>query len=302
VTKLAKPTHSTDIAHLTPHALLARVHAVGLEDAGDLAALATPAQLAEVFDHDLWQRAAGADLEERFDAARFGLWLEVLLEMGAAHAARRLLEIDSLDEDVLALGLSKLLAVFETQALALAARSEDDEGAALDKLLEGTATLEIDGWLLVGRGAHTDAAFALLAELDAHHREDLERVLTRIANLTDAEADDHGGAFALLSDATQLEHFVSPADAKAFLALCTRGAVGHDAISRAYLGPPATRTRNAELAFLANVLVAHERLAALDAARKALALCGRGMKGLPAQAGDVEMSLLTAFAAGWRSE
>ena len=61
----------------------------GLEDCGELVALATPDQLAAVFDLDLW-RAGRPGLDEQFDADRFGLWLEVLMESGASVAAQTL--------------------------------------------------------------------------------------------------------------------------------------------------------------------------------------------------------------------
>src|SRR5262249_41684610 len=58
----------------------------GLEDCAELVALATPEQLTRVFDLDLWQPPQPG-LDEQFDAARFGVWLQVLLENGAEVAA-----------------------------------------------------------------------------------------------------------------------------------------------------------------------------------------------------------------------
>src|SRR5262249_21297375 len=53
----------------------------GLEDCVELVALATPRQLERVLDTDLWRaRTPGAD--ETFDADRFGVWLDVLLQTG----------------------------------------------------------------------------------------------------------------------------------------------------------------------------------------------------------------------------
>ena len=60
----------------------------GLEDCGELVALATPEQLTRVFDLDLW-RSARAGRDEQFDPDRFGLWLEVLAESGVSLAAQR---------------------------------------------------------------------------------------------------------------------------------------------------------------------------------------------------------------------
>jgi hypothetical protein len=58
----------------------------GLEDCGEIVALLSPAQLAQVLDLDLW-RPPQPGRDEQFDPARFGLWLEVLLESGAEKAA-----------------------------------------------------------------------------------------------------------------------------------------------------------------------------------------------------------------------
>ena len=69
------------------------VRVVGLEECGELVSLATPQQLMRVFDDDLWgsHRVGGMD---RFDADRFGVWLEVLVESGASIAAEKLIGFD----------------------------------------------------------------------------------------------------------------------------------------------------------------------------------------------------------------
>lgn len=54
----------------------------GLEDCGELLALATTEQLSAVFDLDLWRTDRHG--EELFDASRFCSWLEVLADLGAA--------------------------------------------------------------------------------------------------------------------------------------------------------------------------------------------------------------------------
>src|SRR5512135_2143258 len=72
-------------------ALLRLVEEVGLEDAGELISLATVEQLQQVFDEDVWKSARPGE-DERFDAARFHLWLEVMLEAGEAFAADKLAE------------------------------------------------------------------------------------------------------------------------------------------------------------------------------------------------------------------
>ena len=65
-----------------PGAVLGKlIDRIGLEDAGELVALATTAQLERVFDDDLW-RADRAGGDETFQPERFALWLRVMLEAG----------------------------------------------------------------------------------------------------------------------------------------------------------------------------------------------------------------------------
>ena len=308
---------------------------VGLEDAGERAAMMSPAQLAAVLDEDLWCAApdgsSDGDAVERFDDARFGLWLEVLSEMGTAQAASRLLRLDDDDDGVVALGLSRMFHVFSTEVIAREVRrSDDDDGDRIEKIFESSACFEIDGWFLVARqAAHVDAAHAVIAELDANHRDDLERILARIADVTAAAVDDaaaetwSGGLLAVLSGDDQIESdvagarldrreaagFVSPADARAFLIGCERGEPP-DAIVRAYVSP---RTRAGEIAFLANVLVAHDKRAPKDAARAVLACVMRGAaRALPSSSSSSSSSssvardpmgdgVIASFAIGWRA-
>jgi hypothetical protein len=89
----------------------------GLEDCGDLIALATPEQLTGVFNLDMW-RSDQPGLEEQFDADRFGVWLEVLVEAGAAVAAQKLAEIDI---DLVIAALAQHLRVFDRAAILLSA-------------------------------------------------------------------------------------------------------------------------------------------------------------------------------------
>ena len=77
------------VPRLPPEVLHRVIQSCGLEDCGELVALATPDQLARVFDLDLW-RAGQPGLDEQFDADRFGVWLEVLMESGAGVAAQTL--------------------------------------------------------------------------------------------------------------------------------------------------------------------------------------------------------------------
>ena len=65
-----------------PGAVLGQlIDRIGLEDAGELVALASTEQLERVFDDDLW-RAERAGGDETFRPERFALWLRVMFEAG----------------------------------------------------------------------------------------------------------------------------------------------------------------------------------------------------------------------------
>src|SRR5262245_944710 len=96
------------VPRLPPEVLHRVIEACGLEDCAEFVALATPVQLARVFDLDLWRaRTPGSD--ERFDADRFGVWLAVLLDAGPEVAAEKLA---GLDIDLVVAGFAQHIAVF----------------------------------------------------------------------------------------------------------------------------------------------------------------------------------------------
>src|SRR5687767_1223446 len=107
---------TSHLAHVVPRLPPEMLHRViqtcGLEDCGELVALATPGQLAAVFDLDLW-RSAQSGLDEQFDADRFGLWLEVLMESGATVAAQKLAAVDV---DLAIAGFAQHIRVFDPAA------------------------------------------------------------------------------------------------------------------------------------------------------------------------------------------
>src|SRR6476661_681512 len=72
-----------------PGAVLGKlIDRIGLEDAGELVALATTEQLERVFDDDLW-RADRAGGDETFRPERFALWLRVMFEAGEDALVQR---------------------------------------------------------------------------------------------------------------------------------------------------------------------------------------------------------------------
>ena len=103
---LETPQLAQVVPRLPPELLHRVIERCGLEDCGELVALATPAQVARVLDLDLW-RSPSAGLDEQFDADRFGVWIEVLVEQGADVAART---VAGLDADLVAAGLAQHVA------------------------------------------------------------------------------------------------------------------------------------------------------------------------------------------------
>lgn len=248
---LDEPGLVAAVQRLEPRALEAWVERVGVEDAGELVALATTEQILHLFDASLWaSERPGAD--EAFDAERFATWLEVLLEAGEDAAARRLAE---LPEDLLALALHAQMLVLDLDALALdLARAGPDESALAEKILEASLTCELDRWLLVSRRHEGwDALVAVLGVLDRDHHEVLDALLERCCRATAAHVEDEGGLHAALTAAETLEAdaaadradrrarqgFVAPADARAFLELART--TDADAVLRERGPDPVTR-------------------------------------------------------------
>ncbi|MBK9034813.1 MAG: hypothetical protein IPL61_26715 [Myxococcales bacterium] len=269
------------IRQLEPRALGRLISHVGLEDAGELIALATTAQLARVFDDDLWRSPRAGD-DETFDAARFTTWLEIMLEAGAAFAAQRLVE---LPEDLVTHALHQLVLVLDLDEVALeVAALAEDEGDRLEKALERGAALELDQYRVIGRDADGwDALCAVLVALDQDHHDALARVLARCCALSTRDLDDDGGLYRVMTEADSLAAdvgadradrraaagYVAPSDARAFLRLATTTPLAtartetRDPVTRAYfreLAPPAPPARADHHADSSDTAAAPDRL------------------------------------------
>jgi len=228
---LEEPALVSTIQSLEPRLLARLVRHIGLEDAGELAALATPQQLMEVFDEDLWSRdAAGED--ETFDAARFALWLEILLESGAKLAADK---VAGLDEDMLTFALCRNVLVIDIEQLArtMSAGGRSDDGDLLEKELEGYLYQEFEQFRVIAKDPRTwEPIRTVLVELDAEHTDLFLRLLERCCDISSQYVDDNGGLYEVLSSEAMLEEdvvgqredrratqgYVAPSLARAFLA------------------------------------------------------------------------------------
>ena len=223
---------------LEPAVLHQLVQKCGLEDAGPIVAFATTEQLMGVFDHDLWQ-AARAGAADEFDADRFGLWLEVLVEAGAELAARKVAELDF---DLVTAAFSRHLLVLDAEWNAIERR----DAALLDEVISDLAEqlalaeatlengLELSGFRIVPRrGAPWDALIEVLSGLSSDHPAFFGRLMVRCGALSTEYIEDNGGLFDVLTSDEQVlsdvagerderraeEGYVGPPEAAAFLKL-----------------------------------------------------------------------------------
>lgn len=164
------------------------IRKVGLEDAGELVALATTEQLVHAFDEDLFVSVRIGE-RESLDVGRFVVWLEVLLEAGDGVAADRIAE---LDEDFVAHALGGVLLVIEEDALRERLdEGNEDDAWQVDKSLESALMEDIDGYILVAKQHEGwDAILALVLALDQRHRALLVRLLDRLARVGSRYLDD----------------------------------------------------------------------------------------------------------------
>ena len=223
---LDTPQLAQVVPRLPPELLHRVIERCGLEDCGELVALATPAQVARVLDLDLW-RSPSAGLDEQFDADRFGVWIEVLVEQGADVAART---VAGLDADLVAAGLAQHVRIFHIATLDGYVTTDGTEIPAVIEP-DGGLACEIAGSRIIARRPDAwDAIVDVLAELDASHPAAFARMMRACLALSNSRSE-LDGLDALLSGADQAMFdladereqrrealgFASPAQARAFL-------------------------------------------------------------------------------------
>ena len=235
------------VPRLAPEVLQRVIQAVGLEDCAEFVALATPQQLARVIDADVWHaRAPGQD--EAFDPDRFGLWLTVLMEAGAAVAAEKLAGFDI---DLVIAGLSRHITVFASVA-ATPYMTLDGQQVGGRAPHDGP-TCELGGCRIEARRTIAwDAIVEVLSFLDAERPEYFQRVMDgclRASNdnpeqdgfhdLLDHRAQDLFDVASAREARREAEGYAAPAQARAFLREASRlrlddGRPPESAIARAY--------------------------------------------------------------------
>jgi hypothetical protein len=219
-----------DIQSLPPDSLLSLIRHLGLEDAAEIAEIATVSQLEALFDEELWQSAApGAD--ERFDDDRFALWLSILLEGGERSVAAKLAE---LPQDLVTLGLERRLLVVDLDELAVELSDAGEDAELTEKALDGALCHEFDQYRVIARRHEGwDSVLGVLLALDTHDRATLERLLERSSAISRDYIADNGGLYEVLTSEEMLEAdvagaredrraaagFVAPSSARSFLAL-----------------------------------------------------------------------------------
>jgi Family of unknown function (DUF6178) len=228
------------------------IERVGLEDAGELVALASTEQLAQIFDEELWHNAEPG-VDERFDAERFLLWLEVMLEAGERFVAERLAELP-LELVTLAFHRHVLVTSFDDLRAELTAGDDDAELA--EKAFESCLSEEIEDYQLIWRGGDGwDTVLSALLALDRDHHSHAIELLERCANMSREYIADNGCLYDVLTSEEMLEGdlsaeretrraergYVAPSAAAAFLRLArqpvAKAAGAHaerDPLTRAY--------------------------------------------------------------------
>ena len=218
------------IPRLHPDLLHRVIQTCGLEDCGEIVALATPEQLARVFDLDLW-RAAKAGRDEQFDADRFGVWLEALVETGAAAAAQKLA---GMDVALVIAGLAQHALVYDVAAVT---PYETTDGELITfyadaiRVFDDGLKFDVGGYLLLAKRTDSwEAIVEVLTSLDARHPDYFHQVMEGCRALSDSGREIDGldnllseGDQAMLDLAVDRERrrekqgYVTPAQARAFL-------------------------------------------------------------------------------------
>ena len=207
---------------------------VGLEDAGELVALASSEQLQGVFDQDLWRAAAPGE-DEQFRPDRFALWLEIMSEGGEDFLIEQLC---ALPRDLLTLAVHRLVLVVDMDALWQGFTAPSEALHRLEGVLDAALFEEWEELRLLARDPmHWDVVWAALLALDRDHHDLLRTILEQCCALSSEYIEEQGGLYEVLTSEDMLEGdvagereerraaegFVAPADARGFLELARRG-------------------------------------------------------------------------------
>ena len=236
---LDTPDLARIVPQLPPEVLHRVIQTCGLEDCGELVALATPDQLVRVLDLDLW-RSDRPGLDEHLDVERFGVWLEVLMEAGASEAARKIVDMNVA---LVVAALARHVLVVDRAAVT-PYTTTDGEVIAPSHRMSGGPHCEVGTYVVEARRTGSwDAIAALLLALAAEHPDYFHRVMrgcrslsnsgAEVDGLHDVLADREQDMFDLASGREQRREksgYVTPAQARAFLKMARQVPLGHKAM------------------------------------------------------------------------
>ena len=316
---VAAPNAAELIPRMQPAALHRVIEACGLQDCADLVAMATPQQLQQVFDLDLW-RAPRPGLDEELDADRFGVWLEVLMAYGPAAAAAKIV---AMDPQLMIAALARHVLVFDR------ATQRPYERVGFD----------VGNYVVAARRQDAfDTIVDLLLFLDAEHPDYFHRLMRgcrrhsnsrpEIDGLHDLLTDDEQDVFDLAvarEQRRERQGYVTPAEARAFLQAARQvrarerspspetaspsSAALQKSARLAHLQSHLEAARNGDgaaysaaieqLAHLANTMVAgcsiqSRSFTPREASDAVAAVCNLGL-----EKGEAGLDLIAAFQIGW---
>ena len=245
---LDRPELVAAVRELPAPVLGSLIDRVGLEDAGELVALASSEQLQGVFDQDLWRAAAPGE-DEQFRPERFALWLEIMLEGGEAFLIEQLCALPC---DLLTLAVHRLVLVVDMDALGQQFIEPSDYQQRLERSLDAALFEEWEEFRLLSRDPMCwDMVWFALLALDRDHHDVLRAILEHCCALSAEYIEERGGLHEVLTSEEMLEGdvaaeredrrtaegFVAPADARSFLELARRGEQleRRDPMTNAYL-------------------------------------------------------------------
>lgn len=238
----------------------------GLEECGEVIALATTQQLTQIFDDDLWS-SNKPGTEDQFDADRFGLWLEVLAEVGDSVAAQKLV---AMDFDFVTAALSRQFLVLDQEVwMMLRAPDETDFGdydplreALAEQALEDSESCEFGGYIVIAKRSESwDALLSLLTSLDHEHHAFFGKLMKRCCQISTEYIVDNGGLCEVLSADEQImadiagareerreqQGYVTPSQAAAFLKLARTRHDGDTSLGAGVPNDPRRPLLSAEL-------------------------------------------------------
>lgn len=219
---LETPNLAQVVQSLDPKVLHQLVRHFGVEECGEVIALATTQQLTQIFDDDLWSSNTPG-IAEQFDADRFSLWLEVLAEVGEAVTAQKLV---AMDFDFVTGALSRQFLVVDGEALMVSPDAAE--------ILEARESYDFSGYTVIAKRSESwDALLSLLTILDHQHHVFFKKLMQRCCQISTEYIVDNGGLYEVLTADEQImadiadarearrqqQGHVAASDAAAFLKL-----------------------------------------------------------------------------------